>query len=252
MHQFLNTALLTEFPTATFTEASPFPWHDFPGVLTQEGFSTLYENYPSLAMFERHAGMERPHGQRPHDRYYLAYEQSIYQHEEGEVKHSDLPPAWQAFMEELKTSDVYHRFLERLLGTAPLTARYAWHVGITGSEVSPHRDADNKIGTHIFYFNTHDDWNPAWGGSTLALGGKKIADLNPDFSDFTSESASEILDNHSFLFKNTHDAWHGVKTLTCPEDRYRRLFNVILHAPETKKRTLGDRLRGAFQRPSPM
>lgn len=254
MPQFLDEQAMREFPAESFTQRSPFPWNDFSQLLTPEGFQALYKDYPSLDLFEAHRGLERPHGQRPHDRYYLAYEHSIYGHmdhkEAGEVGHGDLPPIWQAFMDELKTSEPYHAFIENLLGIGPLTARYAWHVGINGSEVSPHRDSDNKVGTHIFYFNTHEDWDESWGGSTLVLAGKKVSTLNPDFSDFGSETASDILDNHSFLFKNTPEAWHGVRTLTCPEGCYRRLFNVIFHAEDGKRKSgsLGERLRQAFRR----
>ena len=232
-----------------FTGQSPFPWHNFSRLLTPDGFELLYREYPPLSLFEKHVGLERAGGQRPHNRYYLAYEHSIYEQIErqdaGEVKHADLPEAWQAFIEEINNSPDYRAFSERLLGGGPYAPRFAWHVGITGSEVSPHRDSENKIGTHIFYFNTSEDWDMAWGGSTLVLDGKKVEVPNPDFSDFTSETASELRDNHSFLFKNTPEAWHGVKTLTCPEGKYRRLFNVIFHeAP--KKRGIGDRLRKIF------
>ena len=253
---FLNDDLMAAFPTEDFTDRKPFPWFDFAQILTPEGFAALYSDFPPLELFEAHVGLKRPAGQRPHDRYYLAYEQSIYDHtshaKQGEAKHTDLPAPWQAFLKELETSAKYHRFIERLLGVSALTARYAWHVGVAGSEVSPHRDADNKIGTHIFYFNTREDWDPAWGGSTLVLGGKGVSALNPDFADFTDATASEIRDNHSFLFKNTPDAWHGVRTLTSPEGHYRRLFNVIFQAPESedleKSAGLGGRLLKAFRR----
>lgn len=257
MTQFLDCAVMREFPTDAFTEQTPFPWFNFSQVLTPEGFDVLLRQFPPLELFEAHVGMERPGDQRPHDRYYLAYEHSIYDRAQksaqGEARHGDLPLPWQGFLEELKTSAEYHAFIERLLGVSPLSARYAWHVGVNGSEVSPHRDADNKIGTHIFYFNTREDWDPAWQGSTLVLGGKQGAAPNPDFADFTSETASDIRDNHSFLFKNTPDAWHGVRTLTSPEGRYRRLFNVIFQTPDAAEggpapRGLGATLRRALGR----
>ncbi len=272
MTKFLDSTMMREFSADVFTERLPFPWFNFSQILTPEGFDTLYQHFPPLELFEAHVGLERPGGQRPHDRYYLAYEHSIYNQfnhnqsihnqsnavkskksAQGEARHDDLPAPWQAFLEELKASAEYHGFIERLLGAAPLTARYAWHVGTAGSEVSPHRDADNKIGTHIFYFNTQDDWDPAWQGSTLVLGGRKGNALNPDFSDFAAETAADIRDNHSFLFKNTADAWHGVRTLTCPDGRYRRLFNVIFQTPDggetgQSPRGLGAKLRQALSR----
>ena len=237
MSEFFNAAFLRDFAPADFTSRRPFPWADFAGILTPSAWEKLYQSYPPLALFEHHEGLERAHNQRPHDRYYLAYEQSIYHKGEksaGVVHHNQLPDPWQAFLTELQNAPAYRTFIADLLETRNLTPRFAWHVGRYGSEVSPHRDADNKIGTHIFYFNTHDDWNMDWGGATLVLGGKKTSGLNPDFSDFETEEASEIRDNHSFLFKNTLEAWHGVRALSAPPGNYRRLFNVIFHENESK------------------
>jgi hypothetical protein len=44
------------------------------------------------------------------------------------------------------------------------------------------------------------------------------------------------VDNHSFLFRNTPDAWHGASALTCPPGSYRRLFNVIFETPQAGAR----------------
>jgi len=44
-----------------------------------------------------------------------------------------------------------------------------------------------------------------------------------------------FLDNRSLLMQNTSRGWHGVRKLTCPEGRYRRLFSVVALAPEKKK-----------------
>jgi hypothetical protein len=93
------------------------------------------------------------------------------------------------------------------------------------------RDSSKKIGTHIFYFNTNSDWNIAWGGSTLVLGGKTVDKMNPDFSDFISITTVQFLDNRSLLFKNTRDAWHGVQPLKPPDGQHRCLFNVIFEYP---------------------
>jgi hypothetical protein len=50
---------------------------------------------------------------------------------------------------------------------------------------------------------------------------------SPDWDDFGVQIPCELRNNHSFIFKNTKDAWHGAKTLVCPEGRHRRLFNVV-------------------------
>jgi len=218
---FINYDLLESFPANSFIAKKPYPWHDFQRLLTSEGFKALSEEFPPLAMFERHSGMERVYGQRPHNRYYLAYEQSVYAHAEaskdqGTIKRAELPPAWQAFMDELATSERYRNFIQRLFQVSAFEVRYAWHVGVTNSEVSPHVDGTKKIGTHIFYFNTSEDWRPEWGGATLVLGSKRTPAMNPDFDDFADVEAAQIVDNHSFLFRNSAQSWHGVKALTCP------------------------------------
>ena len=246
---FIDYSLLRSFDAGVFGNRRPFPWENLHGFLTPQGFRTLYNDFPSLELFEYHNNIRRDHGQRPHNRYYLAYENSIY-HKNGEsgvVRNSQLPGAWQHFMNELETSDQYHSFVCGALGIPDFKARYAWHVGTKGSEVSPHIDAKKKLGTHILYFNTSGEWDTMWGGATLVLGDKQTDAMNPDFSDFKTIEAACIVDNQSFLFKNTPTAWHGVTALTCPEDSYRRLFNVIFEAPPSVGRRLIDSARGLLK-----
>ena len=232
---FIDYRLLDLFDADGFRRREPFPWFNLHGFLTPEGFRALYDEFPPLSLFEYHNNIQRAYGQRSHNRHYLAYESSIYhkaEAESGVVRRGQLPAAWQRFMDELETGGRYHDFVRRALGVAAFSTRYAWHVGSTGSEVSPHVDAPEKLGTHIIYFNTSDEWHPEWGGTTLVLGGKRTAALNPDFADFATTDAAEIVDNHSFLFKNTPHAWHGASALTCPPGSYRRLFNVIFETPQ--------------------
>ena len=242
-----DEATIHRFDPTTFTARRPFPWFDFHALLKPETFTALHREYPALERFERHQDIARVHGQRPHNRFYMAYESSIYEdpdrkEDEGVIHYDELSPTWRSFMDAVESDETYRRFIGGLLGLSDFVTRYAWHVGVTGSEVSPHRDAEDKLGTHIFYFNTSEDWDPAWGGSTIALGGKKVGALNPDFSDFASEESGSIVDNHSFLFKNTPEAWHGVRALTSPQGRYRRLFNVIVQEKKVPKRSFFGRL----------
>ena len=234
---FINYKYLQSFNQKNFIENEPFPWYNFGSFLTQKGFQELLQNFPSLELFEKHEGLERVHGQRPHDRYYLAYKTSVYHQIEhrsrGIIDHKHLPPSWQMFIKELETSQLYQNLIKSLFEVADFQIRYAWHIGVTNSEVSPHRDGEQKIGTHIFYFNTSDDWDRSWDGSTLVLGNKLKNVMNPNFSDFSTVIPTQFTNNHSFLFKNTPNAWHGVKPLTCPEGKYRRLFNVIFETPQT-------------------
>jgi hypothetical protein len=234
---FIDYELLRAFDADGFKSRAPFPWHNLRGFLRAEGFRALYDDFPPLELFEYHSDIRRAHGQRPHNRYYLAYENSIYhkEAESGVIRHRQLPAAWQRFMDELESSDEYHGFVRRALGVPAFITRHAWHVGSQGSEVSPHVDVAKKLGTHILYFNTSDEWNPEWGGATLVLGGKQTDAMNPDFRDFETRDEARIVDNHSFLFKNTPNAWHGVSALTCPPGSYRRLFNIIFEAPAGRR-----------------
>ncbi|MDF7676493.1 hypothetical protein PT286_07060 [Neisseriaceae bacterium ESL0693] len=239
MSEFFNVEVLRSYSPEVFNAVHPFPHHLFKNILLPEAFDELYQDFPSLNLFEKHVNLIRgKSGQRPHNRYYMAYERSIYHNKRhgladsavGVATMDNLPPVWQRFMQEIFTSEDYRLFLMRLLGCAPdeYKIRYAWHVGETDSEVSPHVDSPDKIGTHIFYFNTRDDWHLEWGGSILALGDKKVPQTNPDISDFGQIQSFDIRDNSSFLFKNTGNGWHGVEKLTCPANHYRRLFNVIV------------------------
>jgi hypothetical protein len=253
---FLNHSVVRGTSPESFAQQQPFPNFAFQDFLSADGFAQLNQAFPPLSAFEKHVGLVRANGQRSHDRYYLAYEESIYHRQDkghyglkgdtGTITHDALPEVWQSFMDELTQDGEYREFMEDMLGARGLDMRFAWHVGTVGSEVSPHRDALDKVGTHIFYFNTSADWQPEWGGSILSLGGKKVPQLNPDFEDFQTELAVDIRDNRSYLFKNTETAWHGVRALACPEGSYRRLFNVIFETPKVASRTA--RLRQRVRR----
>lgn len=121
-----------------------------------------------------------------------------------------------------------------MLGVDRFTARYAWHIATAGRSVSPHVDSSDKAGTHIFYFNTAQDWKSAWGGATLVLSDKNYEGLNPEISDFGKVEAVQVMDNRSFLFKNQPEAWHAADTINCPPETYRRIFNVIFDLPKPK------------------
>ena len=42
--------------------------------------------------------------------------------------------------------------------------RFHWHYTPNGCSVSPHTDSVREHGSQLFYFNSEDDWDPAWGG----------------------------------------------------------------------------------------
>lgn len=229
---YINPEAIDKFSFDSFKKRWPYPWVDFEQFLFPDAFERLHHDFPALDLFEYHKDLYRL-GQRPHNRYFLAYETSPYHQEPleesvpGIAKLQDLAESWQQFMAELN-SPLYRDFIKKSLDISNYTARYAWHIGINSSEVSPHLDHTDKLGTHIFYFNTNQDWDPAWGGQIIVMGDKLVPGNAPEFSDFTTSHAVNIIDNHSFFFKNGPKAWHGVKSLNCPFGKHRKLFNVII------------------------
>jgi len=232
--ELLDAQRLAAIPTSTFRETRPYPWLNPEGVLTGQAFDLLRANMPPLEVMKPSFGRKRAHGQQPHDRYSLEYA-------------PDLPvhPAWHQLISELN-GPVYQDFLARLFDTRRFRLTYHWHFTPRGCSVSPHCDARRKIGSHIFYFNTADDWDPSWGGETLVLddGGRFRRSSAPDFDDFDRSWAANAMGNRSFLFQRRGDSWHGVKPLGCPEGVLRKVFIIVVNAD-----TLGGRLLRMFHRP---
>jgi len=216
--KFLDEDRLRRLDSEAFRTTPPYPWINPAGLLTEEGFACLHETLPEPSIFQEYFGVARSHGQAPHDRLTLEYR-------------TDLPVAepWHAFTAELRAS-TYQNFVRRMFGRGRLKLSYHWHYTPNGCSVSPHCDAKRKLGSHIFYFNTADDWSSDWGGETLILddGGEIPRKSAPDFEDFDAAYASDALGNRSLLFARRESSWHGVKPIRCPEGRYRKVFIVVI------------------------
>ncbi len=217
--RYLNIEKLQALTNEEFLAIKPYPYFNSEGVLTQEGFDDLLANMPSLDLFEQKFGYERRAGQAPHDRYSLEYAPGM-----------PVPKPWQEFISEL-CSDVYRSEMERLLGARKAEFRFHWHYTPSGADVSPHCDARREHGSHLFYFNSHDDWNPAWGGSTLVLDDGERLDYNsaPAYEDFDDIVECESIGNYSSLMLRTDHAWHAVRPIECPPDKLRRVFIVVVN-----------------------
>lgn len=223
--------------SAAFLEKSPFPWLGMQGVLREDGFRRLCAELPRHELFAPEFGRARGYGQQSHDRFALQYRPSL---------DAELSPAWRQFIGELQ-GDAYRAFLRRMYGLAPherVELSMHWHHAQNGGSVSPHTDARRKVGSHIFYFNTEDDWDPGWGGQTVVLddGGKLSPHNSPAFGSLPQVAASEILGNRSFIFKRTEHSWHAVNPIACPADRMRKIFIVVLN--RVNLQVLWRRLRG--------
>ncbi|MEE8311644.1 MAG: hypothetical protein V3R77_05260 [Candidatus Binatia bacterium] len=223
--RYLDFDLLDSLNTEAFRGNRPFPFANPQGALTEEAFVHLMKRLPDPELFTREIGVQRSHGQAPHDRLALEYR--------GDLA---VAPCWHEFVRELR-GPRYGRFLKRLFGRRPMALTFHWHYTPDGCSVSPHCDVKRKLGSHLFYFNTSQDWDESWGGQTVALddGGRFAYKSAPQFEDFDHAVESKTLDNRSFLFARTAGSWHGVRAIHCPEGAYRRVFIVVI---EDKVRSL--------------
>jgi hypothetical protein len=210
-----------------FQATKPYPFANPEGVLTDEGYKALLETAPPVEQFETIFGKTRSYGQQSHDRLALEYDDDV-----------ELAPPWRQFLDELQ-GPRYAKFLRRMFGRGGLSLTFHWHYTPNGCSVSPHCDAAHKLGSHIFYLNTEEEWDPEWGGSTVVLddGGRFGHKQAPAFEDFDSEITADTQGNRSLLFARREQSWHGVREIHCPEGLYRKVFIVVVN----------DRLRAPAQ-----
>jgi hypothetical protein len=229
--RYLDFARLEALDPEAYAATDPYPWANPEGLLSAEGFEKLRETLPDVALFERRFGVQRKDGQPPHDRFTLEYRDD-----------TPLAEPWREFVAELQT-ERYRRALARLFGTPQLALSFHWHYTPSGCSVSPHCDSKRKLGSHIFYFNTRDDWDPSWGGETVVLddGGRFDVQSRPRFEDFDRALSSVAIGNRSLLFTRRGNSWHGVREIHCPEGHMRKVFIVVVNRNGPL-----DRLRALF------
>lgn len=225
---YLDFDRLDAINAQTFQQTQPYPWINPAGLLTDAGWERLINHMPRTEQMTPVFGKQRSHGQKPHDRYALEYDESL-----------DIDPAWHEFVAELKGSR-YHEFVKRMFGRGRFKFNFHWHYAPRGASVSPHCDATRKLGSHIFYFSSPDNWDAAWGGDTVILDdhGRFDRKSAPEFDDFPNAYAGESMGNHSLLFQRQERSWHGVREISCPEGHYRKVFIVVIN----------DRLRAGLRR----
>jgi hypothetical protein len=223
--KYINLDAMHAIDAGAFHNQEPYPWVNPQGFLTDAGFTELLANMPELDKFRPFFDKDRKYGQQRHNRYVLEYVDGV-----------ELPSPWQAFVDELK-SDEYRDFISRMLGRGHFKFRFHWHYTPNGCVVSPHCDSRGKLGSQIFYMNSHDDWEPGWGGQTVILDDKGRFGLesNPSFEDFDREIVAETMDNRSLIFGRKHNSWHGVHEINCPEGALRKVFIVVFEDVSPRK-----------------
>lgn len=229
--QYLNIEKLEAIDPIEFNQTMPYPWSNPQGLITEGGFQELLHHMPDVSLFEKKFGYERIAGQNPHDRYSLEY-----------APDTPVPQPWKDFITEL-CSDRYRNHMAKLFGARKINMRFHWHYTPNGCSVSPHTDSVREHGSQIFYFNSQQDWEPAWGGETLVLddGGQMEFESAPTLDDFRGETPAASIGNYSMIFRRTKHSWHAVREIQCPEDRLRRVFIVVTN-PENLYRTVRDKV----------
>jgi len=220
-----------------FLARKPFPWEGLQGVIEAKGFERLCAGLPAVELLTPEFGRTRGYGQQSHDRYALQYRAAL---------DAQLSPAWREFVHELH-AEPYLSFVRTMWGLRPrerFELSMHWHYAPARASVSPHTDARRKYGSHIFYFNTPEDWDPEWGGQTLVLDdeGRLPAHASPEFGTLREVAASRILGNQSFIFKRTEHSWHAVAPIACPQGKLRKVFIVVVN--RVGFQVLWRRLRG--------
>ena len=154
---YLDWDRLNAIDPSTFQSQKPFPWINPYGLLMEQGYRRLLETLPDVSLFTAIFGKQRKYGQQSHDRFLLLYHDAL-----------DITTPWKEFITELRGKD-YQAFLRRVLGIRSFELLFYWFYTPTSCSVSPHCDSKRKLGSHIFYFNTLQDWDRSWGGETLIL-----------------------------------------------------------------------------------
>ncbi len=236
--EYIDYERLSSVDPEVFRNQKPYPWANPEGILTEEGFEILRSHLPDVSGFTSSFGVARRSGQKPHDRYTLEYKDT-----------TPIEGPWKEFIQEL-TGERYRGALCHLLGVRELDFNFHWHYTPKGCSVSPHCDAKLKLGSHIFYFNTEEDWKPEWGGETVVLddGGRFSNKSAPDFEDFDRALPSETLGNRSFIFSRRGNSWHGVREVNCPDGHLRKVFIVVLNRAGLTGRLAALFSRRKFQR----
>jgi hypothetical protein len=218
---YLNRECLEKLSAEDFQKRQPYPWAGLQQTLTPEGYERLRETLPAVDGFNKMVGIKRAYGQGPHDRFLLHYHPGL-----------GIAEPWKEFLAELQ-GPVYQDFLRRVLGPRTFIPTFEWYYAWEGCAVSPHCDAARKLATHIFYFNTQEDWESDWGGEILILDSERkwATHSGPSFDQLKVAASIEPRGNGSLLFERTPHSWHGVRPLRCPQGKLRRLFLITINVP---------------------
>ncbi len=246
--------MLEDFDVGAFNRAAPFPFKSYTSMVEPAAFEELNNNFPAIDLFRYVVGTDRG-TQMPHTRHMIFLDAPLFGRKFNRrgwyTDAARLPPVWQSFVEEIRASEAYRKFVCRLFGVKKFAIRFEWHLLARDTYICPHLDASWRIGDHLFYFHDKMEWRNEWGGNLELLAPPPSALKNPGFEDFSQRVSVSPNGIQGVLIKNSPIAWHGVSNITCPEGMFRRVFLVNLgytfqFAVTRLRRGLRQKFRGGF------
>lgn len=215
--KIINNKLLRDFDFKE-SENKPFPFHNFKGLINEKYFDKLLKEFPDIKYFKKEYGLKRDYGQASHNKYILHLEDK-----------KELSNTWKEFIKELESKEV-RSFIKTFLGTN-YRPGFVWTISFKGSEISPHADSYEKLGSLLFYFNTDkdNDWDSKWGGDLLLLESSNEEfneNSSPKIKDFDKITKISNMNNSSVIFKKNERSWHGTYAISSPSDKPRRALII--------------------------
>ena len=138
--KLINYSLLNNFDIEQFRNQKPFPYKQIKGFIKEEKYHKLRKELPNKQLFSEQKGNRRRYGQASHDRLSLDFKLS-----------EAISKNWREFIDEIETGP-YYEFVSNVLGTNKFQFKYHWHYTPSAASVSPHCDAEWKLGSHILIF----------------------------------------------------------------------------------------------------
>lgn len=142
----------------------------------------------------------------------------------------NLSPQWRTLAEELASSD-YREALGRLSGLDLSDAPFEANVFQYGprSLLEPHCDLEDKLVTHVLYFN--DAWNPADGGCLRVLRSSNTDDYVKEVQPLVGSSVVLVRSDRS---------WHAVPAVRTGISHSRRSLTATFYRPGAKSTLFAD------------
>ena len=134
----------------------------------------------------------------------------------GAPSDMDLPEPWLELISDL-VGPAYRADVARLLGQQPapeVEIRLVRHED--GDWIAPHTDRDDKLFSHIIYFNL--EWERQWGGCLQVLDG-------PASSGVVATVIPRL--GTSVLMARADNSWHQVTPVSSPTPKARQ--SLLLH-----------------------